>query len=245
MGDRHPPPALPPAKKASDVDVPFSTAIKLLQTKRGCLSTSAGVAFDPPLLLDHLAEKEKENPKRRLKGDEKVALRALLGWEGRETHGKGMAGLTGFVRQQEISVLVSQHVPATPTSPEPGEPSPPMPSPENSPLPTLKMCGKPHWKTYCYFSAADDKSLGEALDSLIEDCNLPCEETNCRFPRGLHQLRLIHAGVRINVNIDNAAEDEATEGIQSWESCTICGAKSPRTQLSNGSWCVLLRVILS
>ncbi|KAJ3539164.1 hypothetical protein NMY22_g4858 [Coprinellus aureogranulatus] len=237
MGDRHPPP-LPPSRKSLEADVPFTTALKLLQANRGYLSTSVGVAFDPPLLLDHLAEKEKENPKRRLKGDEKVGLRALLGWEGRETHGKGMAGLIGFVRQQEISILISQHVPATPpASPEPpGEPSPPVPSPENSPLPTLKMCGKPHWKTYCYFSAKDDKSLGDALNGLIEECNLPCEQTNCRFPRGQHQLRLIHAGVRINVTIDNATEEEGLKGIQSWESCALCGAKTLRVELSNGSW---------
>jgi 1-phosphatidylinositol-3-phosphate 5-kinase len=238
MGDYRQAPPAPPARTP---EVPFSTALKHLKANKGYLSTSAGVTFDPPLLLDHLAEKEKENPKWRLKGDEKVGLRALLGWEGRETHGKGMGGLSGFVRQQEISVLVSQHVPTIPASPEtPGEPCPPETGP---PLPTLKLCGKPRWKTYCYFSAKDDESFGEAIIGLISSGSLPCEEMSCGYPRGRHQMRHVHAGVRINVRIDNSGEDESVKDIQSWESCAECGAKTPQSHISDASWCVSYAVI--
>ncbi|KAF5320160.1 hypothetical protein D9611_010357 [Ephemerocybe angulata] len=235
VGERHTPPPQP--KPVDESEPPIEAAVKRIEANSLCLSTSAGVSLSPPPLMKYLAKKEEENPKRRLKGDEKVGMRALLGWEGRDARGKGMIGMAGFVRQQEISVLVSSHVPSTPPSSEPsGDSATPPPSTSHLPLPTLRLCGKPYWKTYCYFSSDDDKCLGEALIGLIDDCNLPCEQSSCQFPRGQHQLRLIHDGVRINVHIDQAEGEEVSPGIQCWESCAVCDAHTSRIELSDGSW---------
>ncbi|RXW18269.1 hypothetical protein EST38_g7586 [Candolleomyces aberdarensis] len=224
----------PPPPKPSEPDAPFVSALDRVERSRVYLSTSAGVSFDPPLLLTHLVDKEKEHPKRRVKGDEKVGLRTLLGWEGREAQGKGMSGLTGFIRHQEISILVSHHVPIAESSETPSSPS----SSSNLPQPGLKLCGKPQWVTYCYFShdPHKDKSLGEALLGFVSDSRLPCEQTGCTYTRGQHQLHLMHGSVRIVVKVDTAKVDHTTEGIQAWESCTVCGAQNAQLELSDGSW---------
>jgi 1-phosphatidylinositol-3-phosphate 5-kinase len=184
--------------------------------------------------LTHLVDKEKEHPKRRIKGDEKVGLRTLLGWEGRDAQGKGMSGLTGFIRHQEISILVSHHVPTAEPTETPSVPT----SSSNLPQPGLKLCGKPQWITYCHFShdPNKDRSLGEALLGFVSDGKLPCEQSGCIYTRGRHQLHLIHGSVRIVVKVDTAEVHSTTEGIHAWESCAICDARNAQLELSDGSW---------
>jgi 1-phosphatidylinositol-3-phosphate 5-kinase len=124
-------PAPAPISQSSPQESPFNTALNLLNASKSLLSTSIGVTFLPPSLLIDLARKERDNPNRRLKGDEKAALASILGWTGtgsgytggiggalgkddadgiRDGPGKGMTGLTGFLRQQGLQVLVSRHV---------------------------------------------------------------------------------------------------------------------------------------
>lgn len=99
--------------------LPFAVALKRIEESKGLLSTSPGVVLSAPKLLMDLAEKENlsitdlENQlhKRRLKGDERLALTSLLGWDGKDAEGRGMSGILGFIRQQQISVLCSTHVP--------------------------------------------------------------------------------------------------------------------------------------
>ncbi|KAH7868609.1 uncharacterized protein C8R40DRAFT_814762 [Lentinula edodes] len=110
---------------------PFSDTLARIEAQRNVLSSSTGVVFDPPMLLVRLAEKEKAHREKEicLTGDERVALNSLLGWGTVESEanqldldkdkrneswikkGKGMTGICGFVNQQEISILVSSHVP--------------------------------------------------------------------------------------------------------------------------------------
>ncbi|KAF9445443.1 hypothetical protein P691DRAFT_710328 [Macrolepiota fuliginosa MF-IS2] len=94
-------------------DGPFTAALKRVKRSKSLLSTSVGVTFFPPSVLVDLAEREGKSPNRRLKGDERVALASVLGWTGKDPPGRGMAGIPGFVRQQEFSFLQSQHVPAS------------------------------------------------------------------------------------------------------------------------------------
>jgi hypothetical protein len=57
--------------------------------------------------------------KRRLRGDERVGLGSVLGWdaaEAREARGRAIVGARGFARMQELSVLVSRHVPSASSS---------------------------------------------------------------------------------------------------------------------------------
>ena len=224
----------PPPPKPSEPDASFASTLDRIERSRGYLSTSAGVAFEPPLLLTHLVDKEKEHPKRRIKGDEKVGLRTLLGWEGRDAQGKGMSGMTGFVRHQEISILVSRHVPAAGPTETPSVPT----SSSCLPQPGLKLCGKPQWITYCHFSRDPhkDRSLGEALLGFVSEDTLPCEQAGCIYTRGQHQLHLIHGSVRIVVKVNALEVDNPTEGIHAWESCAVCDARNAELELSDGSW---------
>ncbi|KAF5391679.1 hypothetical protein D9757_002352 [Collybiopsis confluens] len=111
---------------------PFSTTLARIQEQKSILSTSAGVIFDPPTLLVRLSEREKEHSdfKVFLKGDEKIALNSLLGWGTVESHatdtekekekgnkGENMTGIHGFLNQQEISMLVSTHIPVPDAGP--------------------------------------------------------------------------------------------------------------------------------
>jgi 1-phosphatidylinositol-3-phosphate 5-kinase len=118
---------------------PFWSAAKRIEESRSCLSTSPGVSLSVPKLILELAEKEKRNDaqggplKRRLKGDERVALTSILGWDGKDAEGRGMSGILGFVRHQEISLLCSAHVPSGPsTKLQSSHPSPPSIATDNS-----------------------------------------------------------------------------------------------------------------
>ncbi|KAG2002409.1 1-phosphatidylinositol-3-phosphate 5-kinase [Coprinopsis cinerea AmutBmut pab1-1] len=223
-------------------DPPFASAVKRIQASRSCLSTSSGVVFDPPMLLVYLSEKEKLHPKRRLKGDEKVGLGSILGWDGREARGRGMSGITGFVRQQEISILYSSHTPPAPPAvvpPAAEENSLTTPATRsNLPQSGLKLCGRPHWVTYQFFSRdpSSDQTLGNALSDFIATADLPCERSGCPYKRGQHELRLIHGGTQVVVRIDSSKPSENPEGIESWETCAVCQASTPRGPLSDASW---------
>ncbi|KAE9404217.1 hypothetical protein BT96DRAFT_935786 [Gymnopus androsaceus JB14] len=123
------PPPLEQSPPSPIPSSPFLTTLSRIEAQKNVLSTSPGVVFDPPMLLVRLAEKEKANPERKisLMGDERVALNSLLGWSSTNSivesdsekdkekeklnKGKCMAGIPGFVNQQEISLLVSSHVP--------------------------------------------------------------------------------------------------------------------------------------
>lgn len=96
---------------SKQADAVFSTAVTRIISSASFLSTSAGISFPPPRILNELADKEKDNPGRKLFGFEKVQLHSLLGWEGRESRGHGMGGLAGFFRHQGISFLYAEYVP--------------------------------------------------------------------------------------------------------------------------------------
>ncbi|KDR71610.1 hypothetical protein GALMADRAFT_253980 [Galerina marginata CBS 339.88] len=275
---------------------PFLSAVKRIEDSKNLLSTSAGVTLPPPKLLVDLSEKEKgnailpaiEGQKRRLTGDERVALTSLLGWDGKDAEGRGMTGILGFVRHQEISVLCSLHVPpSTKTSTSPSAPPiAPTNSTSSSPitadtkpiqdgssaftnattssatstetmtttasnLPTSGMspCGKPHWKTYQYYSSTGgDIILGEWVQKLIERYKSPCDRSGCKFTMGEHETRVIHDGIRIvcrvaEVKKEGGAakkkekEETADEAeIEMWESCAVCNAKTPRTTMGDGTY---------
>lgn len=210
----------------------WSSTLHLLSTHQSLLSTSPGVLFPPPKLIVDLAEKEKRNPGRKLKGDEKAALGSLLGWtpayEGRGM-GKGMVGTVGFLRHQQISVLYSlHHSPAT------------SPSPSSPAYPT---CGHPRYHTYHYYSR-DDRSLGDTITHLITtaeeergygdhwlkvntdagEMKTPSEKekakekektdkhppahAHCQKQRRDHQIRIVHGVMRVCVDFVDDREDE-------------------------------------
>jgi len=263
---------------------PFINALKRIEESKDLLSTSAGVTLALPRVIVAMAEKEKmklsqahfEGQKQlwKLKGDEKVALTSLLGWNGKESEGRGMSGILGFIHQQQISVLLSHHTPpSAPTISSTSSVPPSVTATASAPtadpqgssafststttttlsttssnLPSvgLSSCGKPHWKTYRYFSTSPDEDgyLGDRIMELAKRRNDQCYREGCSFRRGEHETRIIHDGVRIVVRImeeqkepddDKEANPNDAEEIQLWESCAVCSAKTSRRTLGKGT----------
>ncbi|KAG7092023.1 hypothetical protein E1B28_008405 [Marasmius oreades] len=116
---------------------PFTNLVNRLSETKDMFSTSPGVGenIELPELLVRLAKREREMLSvGRVRGDERVALKELIGWStsasaggeereevggngGHQNHlqglglGVGMVGIKGFLRHQAISTLVSIHVP--------------------------------------------------------------------------------------------------------------------------------------
>ena len=103
----------------------------------------------------------------------------------------------------------------------------------------LSLCGKPYWTTYCYYSSGD-RRLGDMINDLAKDINLPCERPGCLFTRGQHEIRIMHGGTRIVIRTSKSeVEDSADDAIQMWQSCAICDARTPRTNMHDGALYVL------
>jgi 1-phosphatidylinositol-3-phosphate 5-kinase len=294
----------------------FSTALFQIQSSSSLLSTSPGVIFPAPSLIVGLSEKERTDPQRRLKGDEKVGLGSLLGWEGCErlhwnegeaktsssSRGRGMMGLQGFLRHQAFSVLISEHV-AHPAPVVSGEKEPSGGSAGGSSYvhtqkPYLfSVCGRPRVKTLRYYRTSgepgrrggsgekdvgvrdrivggdketdkagekdvdgdnepEDVILGEAIRDWVEDADKMCVRPGCTVKRGEHEVRYVHGGVRVAVNVkesergqddaDVAGEGEGEAGAKSgnggkqdrimmWESCVMCGERTKKRVMSDGT----------
>jgi 1-phosphatidylinositol-3-phosphate 5-kinase len=236
---------------------PFSSALLRLDQSKNMLSTSVGVVFSPPTLIVRLAEKEKLNAARKLKGDERAGLSSLLGWEDKDSGGAGMTGTSGFVQQQQISTLYSQHVPAaTPpqTQPNAGSASASLSASSNSVKSVFQPCDRARWITFRYYSrhCGSDRLLGEAVSELCSGSQAPCDTPGCLFKRGQHQLRFIHGGIRVSLDMQDDHDDDREEAgekqgkngrvdaekISVWESCLVCHERTQRKVMNDGTLCV-------
>lgn len=222
---------------------PFLDALRNIEAGKDLVSTTPGLVLPVPGILQRLTEKEREDPLRRLNGEDKASLASLLGWEGKDAAGRGMVGTSGFVRQQGISLLYSAHVPL-----------PLVASTQPTPLgsaPTASVITVPHrctscgnrrkWTTYRYYQRGNfpDQSLGETIIRLCATAEEPCAEPGCQFLRGDHDLQWIHSGVRIVATIglpstlyDPHGEDDA---ISMWQRCAVCGKETSRHHAHDGS----------
>ena len=218
---------------------PFEATLRRVEDSVSLLSTSTGVRFKPPKILVDLAEKEKMTQSRLLlMADERIALSSLLGWDGKDAEGRGMSGILGFVRYQSLSVLHSQHIP-----PLPLEGSSALTISSTLSTTGLSKCGKSYWMTYCYYSTGD-KLLGDMINDLARNVNLPCERPGCLFTRGQHESRIIHGGTRIVIRTNgDVVEDSADNLIQMWQSCAVCEARTPRTNMHDGTLYVPVIII--
>lgn len=238
---------------------PFSTVLARLTAAGSLLSTSAGVHFAPPKLIADLAAKERVTPERRLKGDEKVGLTSILGWDtkerDREARGRAMCGVGGFARMQEISVLFSRHVPGSASSsPESSASSIEQQKSER----VFAACGRPSWRTYRYYArdgeAGEDCSLGDMVEQLSGRVEDACGRPGCAFKMGEHEMRLVHGGMRIMVAVtadvadvndderdkekdtESKKEDDLGSGITMWLSCAVCKKRTGRMDANAGTW---------
>ncbi|KAL1729012.1 hypothetical protein EV714DRAFT_274120 [Schizophyllum commune] len=233
---------------------PFAATIKRLEEARTLLSTSVGVKYPLPPLMVALAKEEEKVPGRKLRGDERTGLFSLLGWEGKDSQGRAMAGITGFVRHQSFPVLASLYIPAadSPQIPQ-GEDAISAATKENTT--SFVPCDRPRWVTYRYYSHDErDMSLGEMLEDLVSDADELCVRQGCGLARGKHQQRYIHGGVQIAVDLEEPSEpqdgveqtkdveekieeEDADEvlRIQTWVRCSVCKAESPKKVVSEGA----------
>lgn len=242
-----------PPRDRTSVERPFATALARIEQYRALLSTSPSVSLAPPSLLVALADQEKSDPERKLCGDEKTALGSLLGWEGKNASGAGMADMTGFVRQQSFSVLYSEYVrqptvsTSRPTTPGASNASSSSLS-SSQPLSQIQatqpmLCGKRRrWMTFRFFSrdtGADD-CLGDLLFKLCCRASEPCDEPNCRSRRGEHELRFTHGSLCVTATIASTTEasqtrDAAQELPDMWQSCVICGKETSKQRMHDGT----------
>ncbi|EGN97566.1 hypothetical protein SERLA73DRAFT_161549 [Serpula lacrymans var. lacrymans S7.3] len=228
-------------KDDTENDPPFMSTLRRIEKYKALLSTSPGVSssVSPPSLLTIIAEKEKSNPSRLLQGDEKAGLTTILGWSGRDVRGKGMTGLAGFVRHQEISFLRSEQVPSTSSSTlAPASDSTiPSPSATQSPSIVYKPCRKAQWVTFLYYSRHADGILGQTIIDWCSEADKPCYNTACSVKRGAHETRWYHGNLKITVNICSAevGSKENGDNIVISESCKVCGEKTERVPMSDGT----------
>lgn len=230
-------------KPPEPVERPYTAALNRIEEFRSLLSTSPGIALSPPALLVDLATREKREPKLRLGGDEKAALSYLLGWEGKDSHGAGMADMTGFVRQQSFSVLYSEYIPyssspvSLPTTPGgPSQSSNSTLSMESTST-NLMPCGRRRrWVTFRFYARGADETLGEAVARMCTRAEEPCQDPACHFKKSEHELRYVHDRVRIHVNckpMQPPTEDEELPDM--WESCAICGKSSQKVRMQDAT----------
>lgn len=226
------------------LQMPYSTALKRVEAAADLLSTSPCLAVSAPSVLSDIAAQEKTSPKRRLAGDERVALTSLLGWQGKESGGRGMVGIAGFVRHQGYSVLYSEHIPhasLTSVSPTPSSSTPPTPT-ESSFLPRVP-CGahRRKWITYRYYSRGKrwDESLGETITRFCSFALEPCIHPDCHYIRAEHDMRWIHGGVRIiavvTVPNEEGPSTEDSDTIHLWHTCARCGTESLKEVMHDGT----------
>jgi 1-phosphatidylinositol-3-phosphate 5-kinase len=233
-------------------DHPFRTIVTRIEGFQDLFSTTVGTHFPPPSLLRSLAEKEDTDPTRRLNPDELMRLRCLLGWEGRDAQGKGMVGARGFVRQQEFCILYSEHVLSAAVSRAPSvastsseastvtsPPSSLASTPEQpSPVPIPTLCGgRRRWMRFRYYSREDgaDKTLGGMITRMAATAEDKCGNAGCQSKRGQHELRFIHGGTRVIVNINPLEEVVDEERIDMWQSCVECSLKTETVKMSDGT----------
>ncbi|KAJ6515534.1 hypothetical protein C8R45DRAFT_1067124 [Mycena sanguinolenta] len=261
----------PAPSPSPDQTATFVALLARLSVAAPLLSSSATVRFAPPALIADLAAKEAAHPGRRLLGDEKVGLASILGWgeqrEGeRGREGKAMVGARGFARMQELSVLLSRHVPAS-AAPEASTST--LGAGEEHR--TYAPCDRPCWATYQYYSRGEeggDSSLGETVRRLCEGAGNPCARSGCAFAQGEHVVRLVHGGVKVVIalrevedeeeaeiketekevkagdekdgakgsTLSTATSPEDGEQIYMWLSCAVCRKRTDKTEMNDGTY---------
>ena len=229
---------------------PFRMIVTRIEGSQGLLSTTNGIDFPPPPLLQSIAEKEDSDPARRLNPDERMRLHYLLGWEGRDAQAKGMVGTRGFVRQQEFCALYSERVSPIYVTRAPSVTSnnseastaasstltSALEHPVHAPVPQL-CGGRRRWMRFRYYSreVGADKTLGGMIMRMTTTAEDQCGNAGCQSKRSQHELDFIHGGVRVTVNINPLEEIIDDERIDMWQSCVECSARTKTVKMSDGT----------
>lgn len=236
---RAPPP--PPDPSQPLHDKPYQTALQRVEEGRALLSTSPGLVTPPPQLLVRLAESEKANPTRRLTGDERTGLTSILGWEGKKAALRGgMTGTAGFLRQQQLSFLYSEHAYDPDRASQLSADSSQMNFVEAQLKPLTYSGVHVRWVTYMYYGGDDgDQCLGDMITSSCSRAEEPCPQRGCKSPQHRHERRWKHGSVCVTAKMEPqvplASPDTKSQEIEMWQSCKICQESTTRCNMSDGT----------
>lgn len=113
---------------------------------------------------------------------------------------------------------------------------------------STKTCVPANWRTYRYYSADSDATVGELV---LDVCSAaasgaPCEKEDCRRARKEHGLDWIHAAIKVTGVVEPVTEENTRKGtsedderqgtdIWMWSSCATCGKKTQRVEMSDGT----------
>ena len=237
-GETCAPPPSPAVSNEPPPDRAFQSALHHIEEGKGLLSASPGLVIHPPQLLVRLAESEKESPGRRLTGEERTGLISILGWEGKKAAGRGnLINTAAFLRQQQISLLYSEHV-YNKTSPD-GTLNKPVEGESQRHM--YVHCGPPvQWLTFVYYANGNhDRSLGDMITSICVRADEPCTQLGCKSLRRQHEQRWIHGGVRVVAQTEardpSTSPDVLSDDIEMWQSCKICQKSTAQCKMSDGT----------
>ncbi len=236
--DRTPP---PPELSQTLPDRPYQTALQRVEEGRALLSTSPGLIIPLPQLLVRLAESEKLNPTRRLTGDERAGLTSILGWEGKKAAVRGsMTGMTGFLRQQQLSLLYSERVYDPDRASKSLADGMPVKSVDKELQPHTHCGARGRWVTYMYYGVGDcDRCLGDMITSTCSRAEEPCRKLACKALQGRHERRWTHGGIcviaKTESQVPSASLEVKSHGIEMWQSCRICQEPTARCNMSDGT----------
>ena len=163
-------------------------------------------------------------PTSRLTGVEKTGLGSILGWEGREARGRGMASVRSFVRHQGLVVLYAEHT-------QIGE--------------EMHLCGRPRWVAFRYWSrrpavdADRDQMLGEFVERLCDVAAMEkrCETEGCNQPRHRHHMSWTCGGLRVKATVkDNPSDNpDGGDAIEMWQTCGVCRKMTKQAKMNDGT----------
>jgi 1-phosphatidylinositol-3-phosphate 5-kinase len=236
-----PPPSPVPPEPLPDRA--FQSALHHIEEGKGMLSASPGLVISPPQLLVRLAESEKENPGRRLTGEERTGLTSILGWEGKKAAGRGnLISTAAFLRQQQLSLLYSEHIYGSDRmSQTSADGTLNRPVEGESKGHVYVHCGIPvRWLTYVYYASGNhDRSLGDMVTSICMRADERCTQPGCKSLRRQHEQRWIHGGVRVVAQTEardpSASPGVRSEDIEMWQSCKICQKSTAHCKMSDGT----------
>jgi 1-phosphatidylinositol-3-phosphate 5-kinase len=244
FGESRTPPSSPVAPPEPSPDRSFQTALRRIEEGKSLLSASTGLIIPTPQLLVRLAESEKESPALRMTGEERTGLSSILGWEGKKAATRGnLTGTAGFLRQQQLSLLYSEHVvqgtDRTPQVSADGTLSRPAET-VSKPQANVYCGARVRWVTYVYYAGGDhDQTLGDVITLMSVGANEACTQPGCRALQRQHERRWIHGGIcvaaKMETQTSSASSDTHSEEIEMWQGCKICGESTARCKMSDGT----------
>jgi hypothetical protein len=204
---------------------PFSAEVKGIEEASSVLSTTPGLSFPPPILLQELADKEAKTGQSDVTASQNAGLRSILGWSV-DHH---LSGPNAFLRHQCITTLYSEYVPE-------GSAHPDEENDGGQSTVSRTPCVQRKWRAYRYYSRIheEDTSLGEFIMEKCTQALQDCNHSQCRFKGHAHQLRWVTGRTRIiaKLHIDPSPKG----GLCMWISCHECAATTAPLPMSDGTW---------